>query len=145
MDRYNTYNLSAIGVVEVNFYTNAVMILDEMLKTSEVQLVSCEKKLGGRLVSIIVAGDNSSVTAAVESAIGLGKILGEKNIKVAVAISNPHPEIVKLLNLIKKPADSHAQPAHAQPAQAQVVHEQACSETHEKTIEEKTNKGRKKE
>jgi microcompartment protein CcmL/EutN len=108
MNRYHTYGLGAIGVVEVNFYTMAVVILDEMLKTSEVTLVSCEKKLGGRLVSIIVAGDISSVNTAIETAKGLGKTLGEKNIKVAVTISNPHPEIIKLLNLIKQPISAVA-------------------------------------
>lgn len=102
MNSYNTFELGAIGVVEVSFYTSAVLILDEMLKASEVQLVSCEKKLGGRLVSIIVAGDTSSVEAAVERAVELGKLVGEKTIKVAVTISNPHPEIIKLLNLVKK-------------------------------------------
>ncbi|MDF2878371.1 MAG: microcompartment protein [Clostridia bacterium] len=108
MNRYHTYGLGAIGVVEVNFYTTAVVILDEMLKSSEVTLVSCEKKLGGRLVSMIVAGDISSVNTAIETAKGLGKTLGEKNIKVAVMISNPHPEIIKLLNLIKQPISAVA-------------------------------------
>jgi len=96
----NTYGFDAIGVIEVSFYTSAVIILDEMLKASRVKLVSCEKTLGGRLVSIIVGGDTSSVNVAVEVALQLGKVVGEKNIKVAVSIPNPHPEIVKLLNLI---------------------------------------------
>jgi len=38
--------INAIGVVEVNFYTNAVTVLDEMMKASNVELVSCHKKLG---------------------------------------------------------------------------------------------------
>lgn len=91
---------NAIGVVEINFFTNALIVLDEMLKSSDVHLVACEKKLGGRMVTIIVAGDTSSVNAAVETAIASGESVGEKNIKVAVSISNPHPEIRKLLNLI---------------------------------------------
>jgi hypothetical protein len=35
-----------------------------------------------------------------ESARSAGEIVGEKNIKVAVTISNPHPEILKLLKMI---------------------------------------------
>lgn len=93
------YNFSAIGVVEINFFTNALIALDEMLKASDVHLVSCEKKLGGRMVTIIVGGDTSSVNAAIEAVYATGGRIGEKNIKVAVAISNPHPEIKRLLNL----------------------------------------------
>ncbi len=93
-------NFNAIGVVEINFFTNALIVLDEMLKSSDVHLVACEKKLGGRMVTIIVAGDTSSVNASVETAIASGDKIGADNIKVAVSISNPHPEIRKLLNLI---------------------------------------------
>ena len=54
------------------------------------------------MVTIIVAGDTSSVNASVETAIASGDKIGADNIKVAVSISNPHPEIRKLLNLIKQ-------------------------------------------
>jgi microcompartment protein CcmL/EutN len=92
--------INAIGVVEVSFYTNAVTVLDEMMKASNVELVSCHKKLGGRMVHSIVAGETSSVNAAIEAANNAKSIVGENNIKVAVTISNPHPEIIKLLNMI---------------------------------------------
>lgn len=95
-------NFNAIGVVEINFFTNALIVLDDMLKASDVHLVSCEKKLGGRMVTIIVGGDTSSVNAAVETAIASGEKIGEHNVKVAVSIPNPHPEIRNLLNLIKQ-------------------------------------------
>jgi len=96
-------DFSAIGVVEINFFTNALVVLDEMLKSSDVHLVSSEKKLGGRMVTIIVGGDTSSVNAAIEAASATGDRIGEENIKVAVTISNPHPEIRKLLNAVEKP------------------------------------------
>lgn len=92
--------INAIGVVEVSFFTNAVTVLDEMMKASNVELVSCHKKLGGRMVHSIVAGETSSVNAAIEAANNAKSIVGENNIKVAVTISNPHPEIIKLLNMI---------------------------------------------
>nr|WP_253294686.1 BMC domain-containing protein [Anaerocolumna aminovalerica] len=92
--------INAIGVVEVNFFTNAVTVLDEMMKASDVELVSCHKKLGGRMVHSIVAGETSSVNAAIEAANAAKSIVGEDNVKVAVTISNPHPEIIKLLNMI---------------------------------------------
>lgn len=128
----STYEFNAIGVVEVSFYTSAVIILDEMLKASEVTLVSCEKTLGGRLVSIIVGGDTSSVNASVEVAEQLGKVVGEKNIKVAVSILNPHPEIIKLLNLINKPDQLQGKKQEISKAQDETI------------IKAKPNKGRNK-
>ena len=114
----NKKNFSAIGVVEINFFTNALIALDEMLKASDVHLVSCEKKLGGRMVTIIVGGDTSSVNAAIEAVYATGGRIGEKNIKVAVAISNPHPEKKRLLTLAEDKQDNQAQNISAEPAQS---------------------------
>ena len=91
---------NAIGVVEVNFFTNSVVVLDEMLKASDVELVGFHTLLGGRMVHSIVAGETSAVNAAIEAANNAKAIVGENNVKVAVTISNPHPEVLKLLNLI---------------------------------------------
>lgn len=91
---------NTIGIVEISFYTNALIALDCMLKVADVHLIACEKKLGGRMVSIIVGGDTSAVYAAIEAVREIGSQVGEKNIKVAVAIPNPHEEIKKLLHLI---------------------------------------------
>ena len=92
--------LDAIGVVEISFYANAVVILDAMLKSSDVELADCQKRLGGKLVQVIIKGTTSAVESAMESARDAGKIVGKKNIKVAVTISNPHPQILKLLKMI---------------------------------------------
>lgn len=93
--------MNAIGVVEVNYFANSVVILDAMLKAADVELVSCHKTLGGRMVHTIVAGETSAVNATIEAANAARDIVGENNLKVAVTISNPHPEIIKLLNLIR--------------------------------------------
>lgn len=136
----NKKNFSAIGVVEINFFTNALIALDEMLKASDVHLVSCEKKLGGRMVTIIVGGDTSSVNAAIEAVYATGGRIGEKNIKVAVAISNPHPEIKRLLNLAEDKQDkqdnqdNQAQNISAEPAQS-VQAEDSADQT-EKSADE---------
>jgi microcompartment protein CcmL/EutN len=92
--------LNAIGVVEVSFFSNAVVVLDEMMKASNVELISCHKLLGGRMVHSVVAGETSAVNAAIEAANYAKKSVGEENIKVAITISNPHPEIIKLMNMI---------------------------------------------
>ena len=94
-------NFDAIGVVEVSFYSNAVVVVDEMLKASNVDLVSCHKKLGGRMVHTVVSGKTSSVNAAVEAANKAKDKVGDGNVKVAITISNPHPEVVKLMNLLE--------------------------------------------
>ena len=130
----NKKNFSAIGVVEINFFTNALIALDEMLKASDVHLVSCEKKLGGRMVTIIVGGDTSSVNAAIEAVYATGGRIGEKNIKVAVAISNPHPEIKRLLNLAEDKQDNQAQNISAEPAQS--VHSEDSADQAEKSADE---------
>ncbi len=95
-------NLDAIGVVEVNYFANAVVVLDEMLKASNVELISCHKKLGGRMVHTVVSGKTSSVNAAIEAAKKAEDKIGKGNVKVAITISNPHPEVIKLMNLLEE-------------------------------------------
>ncbi len=92
---------NAIGVVEVSYYSNAVVVLDSMLKAADIELVSYHKKLGGRMVHTVVAGETSAVDASIRAAEAARAEIGEKNLKVAVTISNPHPEILKLLNMIQ--------------------------------------------
>ena len=133
----NKKNFSAIGVVVINFFTNALIALDEMLKASDVHLVSCEKKLGGRMVTIIVGGDTSSVNAAIEAVYATGGRIGEKNIKVAVAISNPHPEIKRLLNLAEDKQDKQDNQAQNISAElAQSVQAEDSADQAEKSADE---------
>lgn len=55
-------------MIEVSGVVAAVDSLDAMCKASDVSLVTWERKLGGRLVTIIVEGAVSDVKAAVEAA-----------------------------------------------------------------------------
>ena len=90
--------MKSLGFVEVSGTVSAVDALDIMCKSADVELVSWERKLGGRLVTLIVTGNVSAVTAAVEAA-------KEQCIKrpCAVAvIANPHPETVRLAELSAK-------------------------------------------
>ncbi len=59
---------SSYGLVEVSGVVAAVDSLDAMCKAAGVRFVTWERKLGGRLVTIIVEGDVSDVKAAVEAA-----------------------------------------------------------------------------
>ena len=90
--------MNSLGFVEVSGVTAAVDALDIMCKSADVSLVSWERKLGGRLVTLIVTGTVSAVNAAVENA---NARCIKKPCAVAV-IANPHAETVKLAELSAK-------------------------------------------
>ena len=83
------------GFIEITGVVAAMDALDIMCKTADVELASWERKLGGRLVTIIVQGDVAAVTEAVEAA-ATNAI--KKPASYAV-IANPHEEIVKMVEL----------------------------------------------
>lgn len=87
--------MKSLGFVEVSGVTAAIDALDIMCKSADVAFVSWERKLGGRLVTLMIEGSVSAVTAAVENACS-------SCIKKPVAhavIANPHPELVRLVEL----------------------------------------------
>ena len=87
-----------MGFVEVSGTVAAVDALDIMCKSADVELVSWERKLGGRLVTLIITGNVSAVTAAVENA----KAQCIKKPVATAVIANPHPETVRLAELSAK-------------------------------------------
>lgn len=87
--------IDALGFIEISGTVAAVDALDIMCKAADVRLVTWERKLGGRLVTLVVTGGVSAVTAAVEAA-------RERAIKVPVAsnvIPRPHPELIRVLGM----------------------------------------------
>lgn len=88
----------SVGVVEVQYFTNALFVLDAMEKASEVRLLRAEKLLGGRMVSLFVCGDTAAVEASIARANEINERLPGKPVKVAWCIHNPHREIRKLLD-----------------------------------------------
>lgn len=88
----------AYGFFEIPSTTAAIDALDIMCKTANVSMVTWEKKLGGRLVTLIIKGSVSDVTQAIEAASGQAI----KKPVATVVIANPHEEV---LNIIKKSAD----------------------------------------
>ena len=85
----------SLGFVEVQSVTGAVDCLDIMCKSAEVHLVSWERKLGGRLVTLIVEGQVSAVSAAVDNAVAHGLVKPAAH----AVIANPHPEVLRLVAL----------------------------------------------
>ena len=86
-------NNQALGFVELPNLCDAIETLDEMLKTAAVEFVTWEKKLGGRLVTIIVTGSVSSVEAAVETA------KADSRVKSSLVIAAPHEEVRKIVQM----------------------------------------------
>ena len=87
--------MNSYGFIEVSGVVAAVDALDVMCKSSNVEFVTWERKLGGRLVTIVVQGDVSAVTAAVENAVA-GAIV--KPAAHAI-IASPHEETMRMINL----------------------------------------------
>ena len=90
--------MKSLGFVEVSGTAAAIDALDIMCKSASVELVSWERKLGGRLVTLIVTGSVSAVNAAVENAAAQ---CIKKPCATAV-IANPHSETVRLAELSAK-------------------------------------------
>ena len=57
----------AVAFLEVQAMVASVAGLDAMLKAADVRLIHVEKRLGGRLVTVVVDGEVSAVTAAAEA------------------------------------------------------------------------------
>ncbi|MDF2986388.1 MAG: hypothetical protein K0R50_1898 [Eubacterium sp.] len=85
----------SIALMEVQSLTAAIEGLDAMLKTSEVELMCTERRLGGRLVTIVIKGSISAVTAALESGVTAANRVGKVVAKAVIA--RPHSEILKFV------------------------------------------------
>ena len=66
----------ALGLIEIQGLVASIEGLDAMLKTADVRLIHVERRLVGRLVTIIVAGSVSAINAAVESGCEAAGVLG---------------------------------------------------------------------
>lgn len=85
----------SLGFIEISGVCAAVDALDLMCKTAGVEFVTWERKMGGRLVTVIVAGTVSEVTQAVESAVSQAI----KKPAAYAVIANPHEEVLRLVKV----------------------------------------------
>lgn len=86
----------AIGLLEVSGLVASVAGLDAMLKAANVRLIHTEKRLGGRLVTLIIKGNVSAVQAAVDAGVQEASPLGKVHGKAVIA--NPHGEVMKFFD-----------------------------------------------
>ena len=89
----------AFGLVEVLGSSNAILVIDQMLKTSDVAFRTWNTKCGGH-ATVFLSGDVSAVTAAVESVKGNPPC----EVIAAAVISNPSEETVRL---VEEEAEKH--------------------------------------
>ena len=92
---------TSYGLIEVSGVVAAIESLDAMCKAASVSLVTWERKLGGRLVTIIVEGNVADVKAAVEAAKHITKENGHILASSGV-IASPTDEIRKIVALSAK-------------------------------------------
>lgn len=85
----------AYGFIEITGVVAAMDALDIMCKAANVTLATWERKLGGRLVTLVVEGDVAAVKQAVEA----GSTQAIRKPAATGVISNPHPEIVRIVEL----------------------------------------------
>lgn len=85
----------AIALLEVQAMVTAIVGLDAMVKAADVKLIHVEKRLGGRLVTVVVEGSVSAVQAAADAGKAAAAQVG--NVKLCEVIARPHPEVMKFL------------------------------------------------
>ena len=87
--------MEAIALLEVQALVAAIAGLDAMVKAANVKLIHVEKRLGGRLVTVVVEGSVSDVTAALEAGKVAAAAVGY--VKLAEVIARPHPDVMSFL------------------------------------------------
>lgn len=99
----------SLGLVEVSGLGDAIYMLDDMLKAAEVEFVATERKLGGRLVTIVVSGELTAVKASVDAGVATAQRFG--SYKASAVIARPHTEILPYLHLAEKEPEVNSESA----------------------------------
>ena len=84
----------ALGLIETQGFTAVFEAIDTACKAANVEVIGKEK-LGGGYVTIVIRGDLSAVTAAVEA--GKEKVEGLGKLIAAHVIARPSPAALTLL------------------------------------------------
>ena len=95
LESYVPQTTKAIAILEVQAVAAAIAGLDAMVKAAEVRLIHTEKHLGGRLMAVVVDGNVSAVSAALEAGKAAAAEVGY--VKAATVIPLPHDEVRKFL------------------------------------------------
>lgn len=85
---------SALGLIETQGFTAVFEAIDTACKAANVEVVGKEK-LGGGYVTVVIRGDLSAVTAAIEA--GQAKVEGLGKLIAAHVVARPSPAVLALL------------------------------------------------
>ena len=133
----------SLGLIEIQALGHAILVLDTMTKAADVEFVAVERKLGGRLVTLVIRGKLSAVKAAIDAGSEVAR--GLNCLKAAEVIARPHPEILKFLHLDEeeKKANSESAATHVGTVAAEKKKEEAVAEkktTVKKAVKEESSK-----
>ena len=119
--------MKALGFVEVSGVVAAVDCMDIMCKSANVSFVTWERKLGGRLVTIIVEGSVSDVTEAIKCAQRqcVSKVVASN------VIAAPHSETVRLVELSASRIARLQQAKEQKQKEAQTMRQEPLAEQQE--------------
>ena len=98
---------NAYGFIEITGVVAAMDALDIMCKAANVSLATWERKLGGRLVTLVIEGEVAAVKQAVEA----GAAQGIRKPAATGILPNPHPEIVRIVELSASRFKGKAEPS----------------------------------
>lgn len=134
----------SLGLIEIQALGHAILVLDTMTKAADVEFAAVERKLGGRLVTLVIKGKLSAVKAAIEAGSEVAKEFG--CLKAAEVIARPHPEILKFLHLDEeneKKANSESAATHVgsvAPEKEAVAEKKSVKKVSSKTAEAVSDK-----
>ena len=97
-------SIRSLGFIEVSGVVAAVDALDVMCKSADVEFVTWERKLGGRMVTVVITGKVSDVTEAINCA----RSNCQAPIAASNVIANPHEETVRMVRLSASRLDKTA-------------------------------------
>jgi microcompartment protein CcmL/EutN len=90
----NEHDSYALGIIETQGFTAVFEAIDTACKAASVEVVGKEK-LGGGFIAVIVRGELSAVTAAIEA--GREKVEGLGKLIAAHVLARPSASVLALL------------------------------------------------
>ena len=97
--------MKAIALLEVQAMVAAITGLDAMVKAADVRLIHVEKRLGGRLVTVVVEGEVSAVSAAIEAGAAAAAEVG--SVKCKEVIARPHRDFADIRIILNLQIGTH--------------------------------------
>ena len=83
----------AYGFLETTGVVNATCALDLMCKAAEVRFVAWQRRMGGRMVTVIIEGEISAVQEALHTACANAP----QKPAATGFLANPHPEVLRII------------------------------------------------